>query len=724
MFEFVVVAKNLPIHPQEEMALQARYAERSLLSEPYTSWRLPIFGDKAILLGRSRFEHQGSPVFRDQHGFTCLDGYLVSERLATRSDDVVKQVHRILLDSQDRDWLSNCLGEFLIVHYNDRRRLLEFLCSELRTVPLYLREGKDAVCVSNRASLCNVGFEGKPQLNVLGQLAHVAALESLQGDTTAFEEVRFLPRDRSALLRYPVPDNRRGAPELIMLERERSWAVPGVEVPTMEEVLEETRSITTWLLEHLRLFRKQINVQGGGKYGLSGGKDSRLVLALLAESRLVELYDGVFTFGSEAEIVAAATVAAHYNLDQEVQPWQKRSPGWFFQSLGRHIFEAEGEVNCHDPTVSDPLRSLHGKNLARLDITGHEGSALRAYLEHVKSDEKSDEVARKYLREAMLIDPIGVLKAEVVEDMRRGLLDDYERSLARHTRPENFFNLRRIEQRVPRWTGKHRQVHSATALVSNILCAPPLFTLAHNMGSENRRRELLHLGMLAALDPKLLRYPFAEQKWRPPVMAAFGERYRLLEYAVTNPMGRRPSGGWYATLQKNGGRSLGRTISDLAHPDTEGLIDYQKLMNFLSVLSETPEVHGSVISIMGVVSANLLLHAQDVSRDGASRTQAIVEVAKKNFERPDSVPVYFAHKLLRSSEERSSEDAVSLRERTETLEKQNKDLRIRVKTLKKQNKDLRIRATTQKKRLRAMQNTRAWWTLSMAARLKKKLFRR
>jgi len=200
-------------------------------------------------------------------------------------------------------------------------------------------------------------------------------------------------------------------------------------------------------------------------------------------------------------------------------------------------------------------------------------------------------------------------------------------------------------------------------------------------------------------------------------MAAFGERYRLLEYAVTDQgMARRPSGGWYTTLQKNGGRSLGRTISDLAHPDTEGLIDYQKLMNFLS---ETREVHRSVISIMGVVSANLLLHAQDVSRDGASRTQAIVEVAKKNFERPDSVPVYFAHKLLRSSE-----DAVSLRERTETLEKQNKDLRIRVKTLKKQNKDLRIRATTQKKRLRAMQNTRAWWTLSMAARLKKKLFRR
>jgi hypothetical protein len=199
-------------------------------------------------------------------------------------------------------------------------------------------------------------------------------------------------------------------------------------------------------------------------------------------------------------------------------------------------------------------------------------------------------------------------------------------------------------------------------------------------------------------------------------MAAFGERYRLLEYAVTNPMGRRPSGGWYATLQKNGGRSLGRTISDLAHPDTEGLIDYQKLMNFLS---ETREFPGpSVLSIMGVVSANLLLHAQDVSRDGASRTQAIVEVAKKNFERPDSVPVYFAHKLLRSSEERSSEersseDAVSLRKRKETLERQNKDLRIRVKTLEKQNKGLR-----------AMQNTRAWWTLSMAARLKKKLFRR
>jgi len=150
-------------------------------------------------------------------------------------------------------------------------------------------------------------------------------------------------------------------------------------------------------------------------------------------------------------------------------------------------------------------------------------------------------------------------------------------------------------------------------------------------------------------------------------MAAFGERYRLPEYAVTNQdRRRRQAAGWYASLEKNGGRSLGRTISDLAHPDTEELIDYQKLMNFLS---ETREVPRSVISIMGVVSVNLLLHAQDVSRDGASRMQAIVEVAKKNFEKPDSVPVYFAH---------------SLRERTKTLEKQNNDLRIRATNKKKE----------------------------------------
>jgi hypothetical protein len=99
--------------------------------------------------------------------------------------------------------------------------------------------------------------------------------------------------------------------------------------------------------------------------------------------------------------------------------------------------------------------------------------------------------------------------------------------------------------------------------------------------------------------------------------------------------------------------------------------------------------------------------------------QAVLEVAKKNFESPDSVPVYFAHELPRSIEDakRVLQEHNNLREQTTTLQKQNKNLQVWATTLKR-------KLRKERKTLRVMQNTRAWRILTMAVRLRKKLFRR
>jgi hypothetical protein len=730
VFEFVVVAKNARLPDKEIAAIWERYEERSLLSEEDVSWQISLFGGKAVLLGRSRFEPQGLPVVSDTRGFTCLDGYLVSGCL--RGGDVVAQLRRLLLDNPDRSWLSDCLGEFIVLHY-DANQGVEFLCSELRTVPLYMREGSapGVVCVSNRASLCNVGFDGKPTLDVLSQLDLIAS-GTMVGDGTAFKEVRVLPRDRSAHLSYQARDDRAGVPLLELPVRDWRWSQPLTQAPTMEEVVDHTAPVAEWMLEHLRLFSKQVDVAGGGEYGLSGGKDSRLMLALLWAAGLTDLYDGAYTFGLQADIEAAAPIAARYSLRHRTSPWSERPPGLFFPHLARHIFNTEGEVNCHDISGWDSRLRAGARGAPAVDVTGHEGSALRKDPYSRAELPRDSEDARRFIREGVLMDPAGLVRADALEAMRATILSQYELALEMGTKPENFLNLRKINQRLPRWTAKQAQSSSTVALQANFLCAPPIFVLAHNMGHGNREHDLIHLGLLAAHDPELLKYPFAEQQWSPEVMRVFGERYGLPDYSLKNPdEGQVRTGSWHQTVLKDSGRALSRTVSDLAHPDTRDLIDYSKLMDMLDGRALPPR---SLISVTGVMTANLLLHAGDVTREGLSKMQAVVDIARENFDKPDSPPVYFARRLreeeeweqcvreLREKLSVAMADKKLLSEKLKVAKEKHRVAKEKLKVAKEKHKVDKRRRIDQVERLQAVFDSRGWKILMFLHRIRKKLW--
>jgi len=702
-----------------------RYEERSLLSEEDASWQMPLFGGKAVLLGRSRFEPQGPPVVSDTRGFTCLDGYLVSGYL--RDGDVVAQLRRLLLDNPDRSWLSDCLGEFVVLHYDAKNRGVEFLCSELRTVPLYIREGPapGIVCVSNRASLCNVGFDGKPTLDVWSQLDLIAS-GTMVGDGTAFKEVRVLPRDRSAHLSYQARDDCAGVPLLAFPVRDWRWSQSLTQAPTMEDVVEHTAPVAEWMLEHLRLFSKQVNVAGGGHYGLSGGKDSRLLLTLLWAAGLTDLYAGVSTGGLQADIEAAAPIAARYGLRHRTEPYSERPPSPFFQHLAWHIFNTEGEVNCHDISSTEGYGLRAGaRGAPAVYVTGHEGSALRKD-PYPRAELPRDSVdARRFIREGVLMDPAGLVRADAVEAMRATILSQYELALAMGTKPENFLNLRKINQRLPRWTAKLAQSKSTVALQANLLCTPPVFVLAHNMGHGNREHDLIHLGLLAALDPELLKYPFAEQQWSPEVMRVFGERYDLPDYSIKNPdEGQVRTGKWHQPLLKDSGRALSRTVSDLAHHDTRDLIDYSKLMAMLDGRALSAR---SLISVTGVMSANLLLHAGDVTREGLSRMQAVVDIARENFDKPDSPPIYFARQLREGEESKQANRELREELRVVKADKnlQNKKLKAakqKHKAAKQKLKVVKRRQLTHTNRRQAVFDSRIWRILTFLHRIRKKIW--
>src|SRR5918998_1445559 len=207
----------------------------------------------------------------------------------------------------------------------------------------------------------------------------------------------------------------------------------------MEDVLDYTAPVAEWMLKHLRLFSKQVGVAGGGEYGLSGGKDSRLMLALLWAAGLTDLYEGAYTFGLQADIEAAAPIAARYGLRHRTSPWSERPPGLFFPHLAWHIFHTEGEVNCHDISGDRGSRLRAGAHGApAVDVTGHEGSALRKDPYPRAELPRDSEDARRFIREGVLMDPAGLVRADAVEAMRATIRSQYELALKMGTKPENF----------------------------------------------------------------------------------------------------------------------------------------------------------------------------------------------------------------------------------------------------------------------------------------------
>jgi hypothetical protein len=304
MFEFVVVARNIRIPEEQKKTMLREYGRRSLLSEEEKLPPVEILGGKALLLSRSRFEHQGSPTFFENGRFTCVDGYLVSYRLRNNPTTIVKQLHQLLLTDSDRRWLVESFGEFSILHYDGSS--LEFLCSKPMTRPLYLRETAGEAVVSNRATLANICKT--PRLDVMCLLENVA-FDTPIGDRTAFEEVRVLPRGHMARLTYEKGLR-------LELVRQRSlWAGPE-RLPTLEEAVEQASHVKDWLVRHLSLLPKQVRLDGRPPFGLSGGKDSRLLLALLVESGLLEYHDGLLTRGNpeDPDVRAAKPIAEHYRL--------------------------------------------------------------------------------------------------------------------------------------------------------------------------------------------------------------------------------------------------------------------------------------------------------------------------------------------------------------------------------------------------------------------------
>lgn len=380
---------------------------------------------------------------------------------------------------------------------------------------LYRAETPDVVVVANRSELaatltCAPGAPVGRDIEAMGLLAYTG---SLQGDLTGFEGVQVLPQG-SILHLNPHADPRLEQPAPM------PWRVD-------DEPMDLDDAVET-CLDRLRARVRVLASAAaqGTTCELTGGKDSRLVLALLLAEGLAG--DVEFrTWGTpEVPDVAVATMLAErYDLDHRVgggalvsragrrarrppardgSEWRMRSLD-YEQQLRHHVWASSGALSIWD------LHRFNWPPSSGLALSGLAGEVLSTNYSATDRIGTSRLLARFLARGGFGFDAAGLLTGDAVVKARQQVMEQLETLVPPggdvRDAVDGFYQRGRLR----RWAGAQAELGTRHRVFP--LYDVRAFRAAFAIGSPARRSEVLHLRLIEACAPGLARLPFADTGW-------------------------------------------------------------------------------------------------------------------------------------------------------------------------------------------------------------------
>ena len=238
---------------------------------------------------------------------------------------------------------------------------------------------------------------------------------------------------------------------------------------------------------------------------ITGGKDSRLVLALMLEQGLADQFEfNTSGYEHSPDATVARRIAEHFKLNHTAPEPQAMPEEQFRRRLGIHVFQTAGMFNAWE--FKGSLRAS-----TTLTLTGCVGETLRTHFHGYPPMSTMDELrtqfyGRSALRGASIVKPD--VRSELLENLDVELV---QRIDAGGSTPQDLVDSFYVRHRNRRWFGTYEDLGEAGR-------AHPLYSLvglqaAFALGGEMRRRELLQFAIMRTACPDLAKLPFANEGW-------------------------------------------------------------------------------------------------------------------------------------------------------------------------------------------------------------------
>jgi hypothetical protein len=390
------------------------------------------------------------------------------------------------------------------------------------TTPLYWYQGVDFAMFSNRPSTIAAlsGSEGWD----LDALSWLLSVGTLHGAHMPRIGVRHLPPGLEAMVAWR--DWR------VELDRSQEWVWPAASgiAGRAELTPSEWDEVTEGLL---RNFRALHSLKPPAQLWLSGGKDSRLCLALSKAAGLADVLE-VRTIGSndgaEMQCAAAAADAAGFKHvaieptkaperaragEQRASPDQQSAHWW--RRMRQHSYRYDAIVSPWDG-LNDPRTNT------RMNIRGIGGELYRrGNNKRVRYTdfESIDQLADTYATGA---DPLRVVRHDVLASQRAWRTEWLEAaasSVRFDAVPERWY----VDFRLSHWNGPLAQSKpgfiNLVPLISALAARKNL-----ELSSSERSSDRLHYEVIRRAAPELVTVPFADDTWAPSIASAPAELVR------------------------------------------------------------------------------------------------------------------------------------------------------------------------------------------------------
>lgn len=238
---------------------------------------------------------------------------------------------------------------------------------------------------------------------------------------------------------------------------------------------------------------------------LTGGKDSRLVLAALHAEGLDQRVHYYLSIPPEhADFLVASAISGRFGLTLERhEPFLTRD---LIVSIRRHVAFTEGLLNAWD------LKAGTRPYVSQIWVHGLFGELYRG--RHGATPGDLDAASRMFLPS---ID-CGIVRPEI-RQAERTRLRQWIADLIEHDVPwDRIRDAYYLRQRIPRWVGQTKLCDGLFGLQVNPLYCPSVLQGYGTLAESDRVGERVHFELMRALCEELVSVSFARDHWDPVML--------------------------------------------------------------------------------------------------------------------------------------------------------------------------------------------------------------
>lgn len=571
-----------------------------------TSWNCKISGSGTwayVACGDSELEILNR-VIAKQSGICLVNGPVL--RMKDRND--VAEAGLEASSSESAEFIfEETSGSYNFLSITSKNGLIAF-GDFSGTCPIYYTNYDGVTCVSNRASSLNslIGGDDYNKSSLSWLIGH----SNIFGEETPFKNVKSITAGN--YLKCPI-----GSSEYKIIKfSNQVW--PSAD---QSEYLDDLNdSDWDFIAEELKknFIAAKGNIIGDLRLSLTGGKDSRLVLAIAIGCGFKDELT-TYTNGPEgspeilcAKLIANAIGVKHQENIQNLQiKEQDFEESW--QKLRWHAYRMEGYICPWDGATAGVLRGLSS------DMTGFGGELYRGPGGHAKQFKNldfiknKDNLLSKFINYHQKMDPINIL-SDLYKNYQIGWLynwlDENVKSVRLDTLPEKFF----VENRLSNWNGPLAQnVVGRTKFMP--LLSPKVARLVFKLSPEARNKELFHFSVMAKLAPNLISIPFLNAKWDESLQGRYGLDVSKDKFNSGEKYNPRTVQAWQAQFVENQKDEIIKLLEEAEqNSDINEVFNVSKLCNFIESNSSFNTIElKTILSSIGI--AHTLLNKQDKVED-------------------------------------------------------------------------------------------------------------